>query len=63
MEGGIGFFIIAIVGLTSLILPLASVVILVNLLQKIEGLEKKVDQLTGSHLKAVESSAPILSNN
>jgi hypothetical protein len=47
MEGGAGFFIIAVVGLTSLILPLPSVVMLVNLSRKIEDLEKKVEKNLG----------------
>ena len=47
MEGEAGFFIIAVVGLTSLILPLASAVMLVNLSSKIEDLEKKVEKKSG----------------
>ena len=59
MEGGTGFIIIAIVGLTSLILPLASVVILVNLSRKIEDLEKKIDKLTGVGVKKLEQAPSI----
>ncbi len=46
MEGSTGFVIITVVGLMSLILPLASVVILVNLLRKVENLEKVIDGLS-----------------
>jgi hypothetical protein len=61
MDSVMGVFIISIVGLTSLILPLASVVILISLLRKIEGLEKKVEELSGNKILPVESASPAAS--